>query len=199
VSHDLKEKEEIHKKRCDLIGRVNMIVGTLAGVHVQHQLRVLQSQCHFYGAEAWHLTDTNVKTFHSAFNRGIRRLMHLPYATHTRFLPELSGLPHSKDSIANRLVKFYGTMLNNDNDHISYIARIGLNNAQSIIGSNLSCLARNYGVPVDISSIQKLSSNICDKGDLTAVQAIKDCLEECLPNFFTPEDKRHFLTELCEY
>ena len=197
MSHDLKEKEEVCKKKCDLIGRVNLITGTLPGVHMDYQLKVLRSQCHFYGSEAWHLSDVNIKTFHTTFNRGVRRIMHLPYATHIRFLPELSGLPHSKDSIATRTVNLYNTMLQSDNDHISYIARIGINNAQSIIGSNLKLLSREYEIPTGNLHQHKLKSNACDQDGLAAVRAVKDCLEKCLPAFLTPEDQSHLMTELC--
>ena len=123
--------------------------------------------------------------------------MHLSYATHTRFLPELSGLPLSKDSIATRTVKLYNTMLQSDNDHISYVARIGINNAQSIIGSNLKLLSREYSIPIDNLHRHKLRSNACDLNGLACVRAVKDCLQKCLPAFLTPEDQSHLLKELC--
>jgi hypothetical protein len=198
VSHDLSETEEISKKKCDLIGRVNAIVGGLTGVNMKSHLKILQSQCSFYGAQAWHLRDSSVRSFHSTFNRCIRRIMNLPYATHTRFLPELSGLPHSKDSIANRMMKLYITMWKSSNEHVSFIAKRGRSCAHSIIGSNLRTLSREYSTPIESLPQTKLRSNICSQQDLTTVAAVKDIVHGNLPVFFTSEERTQMLHELCE-
>ena len=106
VSNNLKESEEINKKKCNLIGKTNLIIGNLCGVSAMSLVNVFRSQCSMYGAQAWCLSDSSVRTFHSTFNRCIRRILELPYATHTRFLPELSGIPNSKDSEVNLLLSF---------------------------------------------------------------------------------------------
>ena len=50
VASDLKETDEILKKKSDLVGRANLIIGSLGGVNVQSKLKVMQTQCSFYGA-----------------------------------------------------------------------------------------------------------------------------------------------------
>ena len=198
VSCDLRETEEIRRKKGDLIGRVNVIAGTLVGVSCELQLKVLRSQCHYYGSETWSLSDPNVKLLHTAVNKGVRRLMNLPYATHTRFLPVLSGLPSAKDSIANRFVKMYLTMLQSSNDHVSFVARRGRVCAHSIIGSNLRMLSRDYSVPIDSLGLVRLRSP-CNIQDMSTVQAIRDCLNGQLPDFFTEAENKELFINLCEH
>ena len=96
ISHDLNEKTEIMKKKCDMIGRVNVITANLSGAPPNVRTKVFQTQCTFYGAQAWCLNDPNVKQFYTMYNRCIRRLMKLPYATHTRFLEGITGLKNFK-------------------------------------------------------------------------------------------------------
>ena len=198
VSNNLKETQEINNKRGDIIGRVNVIVGSLTGVNTSSQLKVLRSQCHFHGSEAWHLRDYSVKTFYSTVNRAIRRIMHLPFATHTRFLQPLSGLPLSKDSIANRFVKMHHKMLVSENPHISFIARRGQSCAHTIIGTNLSLLSRQYDIPVPNLLNVRLQSNALTESDNSTVQAVKDTIQGLLPDFFTSEEIGELLTKLCQ-
>jgi hypothetical protein len=199
VSHDLRETEEISRKKCDLIGRVNVIVGSLPGVSVAAQLKVMQSQCNFYGSQAWLLGDASVRTFHTTFNRCIRRVMCLPYTTHTRFLPELSGLRHSKDSIASRFVKLYSAMLKSDNEHVEFVAKRGRQCARSIIGSNLRVLSRDYNTSVDSLAQTRLQSNTCSLEDISTIQAMKDIISGQLPDFLTSEEAKVLLCRLCEH
>jgi hypothetical protein len=98
LSSDLSESREVSKKRSDFIGRINGLIGTLQSIQLSSIIKVFQSQCCFYyGSEAWNLADGNIQKFHTAFNRGVRRILHLPAMTHTRYLPGISGIPDENE------------------------------------------------------------------------------------------------------
>ena len=172
---------------------------------MQSKLKAMQTQCNFYGAQAWCLSDATGKTFYSTCNHCISRIMNLPYKTRTRFLPELSGIPHAKDSIACRIMNLYVTMWSCDIEYVNFIAKKGIHCGQSIIGNNLRLLSRKYRVTFDTLGHIKLQSNMlnvhlimCSNEDMVAIQAITDMNSKTIPDFFTEEDFHILLNDLCD-
>ena len=80
IQSNLSEEKEVQMKRADLIGRTNVVLGTLSGLQNDVINKVFQSQCcHFYGAQAWNLTDPAISKFVTMYNRCVRRMLGLPH------------------------------------------------------------------------------------------------------------------------
>ena len=66
IRSDLKECDDISRKRGDLIGRVNNLSLTLPKADYCVIRNVFNSKCsHLYGCEAWDLRDIMVKKFYT--------------------------------------------------------------------------------------------------------------------------------------
>ena len=78
---------------------------------------------HFYGAQAWNLTDSAIKDFQVMWNRCIRRVLDVHFATHTRYLPHLRGTKTALDQISERFVKLVNTMQNSNNPKVKTLYR----------------------------------------------------------------------------
>ena len=105
VDSDLRETTEIRHTRGDLIGRVNTMMANLGKCPDKVTRKVFNTQCgHFYGAQAWNLTNSAIKDFQVMWNRCIRRVLEVHFATHTGYLPHLIGTKTALDQISERFV-----------------------------------------------------------------------------------------------
>ena len=146
ISSQLSEEDEINFKKGELISKCNMLLANMSNVTEEVKMKVFQSQCcSFHGSQAWHLRDKLVQSFHKLYNRCIRRVLQIPYATHTAFLPHLSGYGLSLDRINRMFLKLYQTMITSDNIKVRSVAQMALYNAQSLIGNNIMYCQKLYG------------------------------------------------------
>ncbi len=52
--------------------------------------KAFNTQCaHLYGVPAWDFSDVLMKDFQIMWNRCVRTILQLPYATHAIFLPQI--------------------------------------------------------------------------------------------------------------
>ena len=136
IMHNLNEKREILFKRSDLVCRTNVLLSQFGSMHHSVLLKIFMSQCaHIYGCQSWILHDRNVRLYYTMFNKCIRRLLKLPFKTHTSFLPLLSHNAPVGSLIANRMLKFINKMSRLDSK-VGFLARKSLLNQSSIIAQN---------------------------------------------------------------
>jgi len=136
IMYNLSEQKEINVKRGDLVGRTNVILSNLAFVSPEVKVKIFMAQCaHFYGCQAWNLGDPSVKSFCTMYNRCVRRILDVPYRTHTRYIPVLTGRASAVQLIRDRSSKFIDCLLKHET-HISFLARLALADHRSILCSN---------------------------------------------------------------
>ncbi len=202
---DLKETDEIVKKRGDLIGRINNIAVTFPNAHDRVIRELFNSKAaHLYGCEAWDQTDPSIDKFYKAWNRGVRRLFHLPYDTHTRFLKEFTKTPHVKDQVLIRFYKMVQTMATSDNDRVSFLTRYMMVDARSIIGKNFSEISSHFNMELNYiktgpkSLYFKQERNAADLQTVMMVQELRETLQGTLllPRFGR-EEITDMITSLC--
>ena len=200
LSSDISECKEISKKRSEFIGRVNGLLGTLKSVQVKSLMKVFQSQCcYYYGVEAWNLRNPDVNKFHTAFNRGVRRLLQLPPRTHTRLLPEISGIPLSVDSVSLRCVRLYRSMAKSENSRVKFMYDYANDSKMTIIGNNLDFIRTLYEFrESELPNVKScFVSKPCDTVDQPAITAIKDLLFGHLDGIYNDIERCVLLHDLC--
>ena len=105
--YKLSEEREIVLKRGDLVCRVNGKLAKLRFVSRKVIMKLFSSRCaHFYGCQAWCLDDKNISMFYTMCNLCVRRLLQVPYRTHTKLIPYLTGRPSTEAQVAGRMRKF---------------------------------------------------------------------------------------------
>ena len=112
LTYNLSEQSEINYKRGDLAGRVNSLKAKLPLTDDSISIKLFTSQCcHLYGCEIWNVCDQAIKLFVTMHNRSVRRILNLPYTTHTAYLPCISGGRPITEQIHNRISKFSEKLL----------------------------------------------------------------------------------------
>ena len=181
---NLGESDEILNKKGDFIGRINTIIANFPLCPDSVAMSLLRTQCcHMYGCQAWNLADRKVNEFHNTWNRGVRRLLNLPYQTHRRFLPQIAGMQNSESQVFKRVVKLAQSMCVSDNQIVRYVGQRGTNNADTILGQNLRYISRACDVPVHrlYTSKRLLNTKLsCSQDDICAIKAIQDIRQKCV-------------------
>ena len=183
ISYNLSEQKEIETKRGDLVGRVNFVLARYGGLPTPILRRIFNSQCcHFYGAQAWLLSDPAVNRFHTMYNRCLRRIFQLPATTHTRYLPLINRVPSSINQVSNRCQKIEQSMISIDNPTVRSVTRMLLSMSHSILKRN--SVYRN-----------SLNCNPLTDDDLAIVTAIVELIND--DTVFEEREATEFANFLC--
>ena len=136
------------------------------------------------------------------WNRCSRRILKLPYKTHTRFLPQLLGMPSSMEQIMSRFVNVVKVMLCSDNRTVNYLAKHCIARSGSIMNINLFQTCTETGLEIEqllnCSKRCKITANKyqCSFEDLCAIKAVKELKNDNL-NDWTIADCVNFLNFIC--
>ena len=191
IQYNLSEEADVAAKRRDFYGRVNVLRSLLSDAPEKVILRIFTSKCcHFYGVQAWRLSDKHVGQFYTAWNRAVRLILNLHPATHTRFLPVFAGW-----DIKIRITKSSLGLITNMKSHkdrfVHFIGNQGSHNMQSIIGEN------ENSIPTKLHS-QTLTDR--DKADLSVVMELRRCVNgEMTINNFNFIEFKDIIMSICVY
>ena len=165
--------------------------------------------CFYYGSQLWPLYSNSFNNVCTKWRKAIRRMWNLPYNTHCGLLPLVSEQCPIEISLSCRFIKFLKTLLNSDNDTVSYVARIQSQNCRSIFGQNIRHVIVNYNLSwyemekYTTNAIKKHMNNkyMSDLNDnyISYAGVIRDIVldDERLNNFLTEEETNHMLRFVC--
>ena len=141
------------------------------------KLKLFKSYCSsMYGAELWALNSAYIKTFCVAWRKVRRRILQLPYNSHSYFLSILSDTLPVYEEICKRSVKFIAISLVSSCQLVksiaSYCVLFGRN--KSLLGTNalLCCERYNWSLSELVSNPEQfkyLSFNCWQFDNLSAV------------------------------
>jgi hypothetical protein len=150
ITPDLSENLEITRKLGVFYGGVNNLCSTFKNIGTKHTLKLFYSYCcHFYGSQAWRLRDKNINRIFTAWNKSVRHICKLPPTTHTYYLSYIIGQLHISDDICLRTRKMILTMLNSENDSVSFLTRSNINNYNSLLGDNWNFIKKQLNIHDD--------------------------------------------------
>ena len=144
--------------------------------------KLFYTYCHsFYGSQMWSLNKQCITTLYTAWNKAVRRMLCLPYATHRNLLGPILNIPHISKQLCNRFNTLHINMLNSKNVLVKNMVKRSIINVNSSIGSNILFIYNQQSPSVDH----------------TVVTAICDCIDGNMPGVFTVLEISQFLEDLC--
>ena len=142
----------------------------------------------------------NVQDFHTMWNRCLRRILHVSNKTHVRYLPHLSGIPHSTSQMFSRFLKMVHCMLASENTLVRFIAKNGQQDSDSIIGKNLQHISRmtlkNRWDILRHCNVRELDVYPCTPHDLITIKTIKELICSNIPQW-QKEEIEDFVDFIC--
>ena len=112
-------------------------------------IRLFQTYCSsHYGSVLWQLNGRGFSSFCISWNKGVRRVLGIPYKTHTALLGPIIDSCHVSIVLVKRFCKFVDSMLTSDNEIVRVIITNAIVSAQSPIGMNIAILRNMYAIRV---------------------------------------------------
>ena len=118
----------------------------------------------------------------------MRRILGLPYNTHTRFLDDLSSMKHVKHILKCRFAKFVNALESSQNEKVVKLFGMCKDNTQSPTGLNIARIKHEYNVNTcnrqvlpslrDLNN-RYLSSNTLDIDDEWKIPIMKELIDTC--------------------
>ena len=207
IMYNLSETEDVRMKKCDLFNRVNSVVATLGTCPDNVLRKIFSTQCaHLYGTVIWSFSDKSVVDYITAWNRSVRRLFHLPYQTHRRFLPLILETPGVTDQIYYRFLKMCQTMNVSKNVKVKYLYNVCMLNARSIVRNNLNVIENRLGIKLEkvlsdgISLLKGAYLNEMSETDMVHFSMISELRDgNFLVNGFSHDEIKTFIDFICTF
>ncbi|ELU10684.1 hypothetical protein CAPTEDRAFT_191048 [Capitella teleta] len=116
VTRFVMDDDDCALKASRFIGQVNRLLGNFGFLSSDVRSRLFTAYfTSFYGAQLWTLGSSSWTKVIVAWMKAVRRVLKLPYQTHTWLLPVLLGRPPLQCSLECRFVRFYATMEQSSN------------------------------------------------------------------------------------
>ena len=104
--------------------------------------------CAFYGSQLWPLWHNSVNSICAKWRTALRRIWHLPYATHCALVPLIAECIPRDVSLDIRFIKFYRNASRSDNDVIKYLANRAILSYESPMGTNIRFIMSKYVINI---------------------------------------------------
>ena len=150
IDCELSDVADSNSKKGHFIASVNWFVSHFSGqVPLDCYLRLFQTYCSsHYGSVLWKLNGKGFSSFCISWNKGVRRVMGIPYKTHIALLGPIIDSCHVSIVLVKRFCKFVDSMLTSDNEIVKVIITKAIASAQSPIGMNTAILRNSYDIHV---------------------------------------------------
>ena len=107
VDATLSDSVDCRYKRSMFIGYVNKLISKFGYLQPKVLLNLFNTYCcSFYGSSIWGLHSNGFNSCVTAWNIGVRKILGLPYTTHTWMLGPLTNSVHMKYKLFIRDLKF---------------------------------------------------------------------------------------------
>ena len=104
--------------------------------------------CSWYGCQSWDLYGPDVDRMQIEWNKAVRRVLRIPYQTHTNLLPLLIKADTFLVQFRRRIAKFVNSFLVAENDYVSYVGELARYNSYGVLGRNLTRVLLNDDNPI---------------------------------------------------
>ena len=102
---------------------------------------------HFSGSCIWKLESEEASHLFASWNKNIKLIYKLPWATHRWILEEITGC-NLKVMLSARFIKFVNGIMKSNKPAIKFLLSVMMNDVRSTTGSNMRSIQRHTGVQV---------------------------------------------------
>ncbi len=146
IRSDMRDSDDIQHKRGDFIVWINNLIVNFGKCRHMVKQNIFNSQySHVYGCESWNHMELWVDNLEGLGIMVFEEFFSLPYITHTRFLNLLIDRPYVTDQMLRQFYKMILSMLHNENDRLTYLTQIMIEDSCSIITCNMQVICKQYG------------------------------------------------------
>jgi len=90
ITSSLSDKQDVCFRRNCFVGQVNNVICFFSKLHCSTITKLFQTYCNSrYGCELWSLYDNSINELDVAWRKAVRRVLNVPYDTHSNLIPVL--------------------------------------------------------------------------------------------------------------
>jgi hypothetical protein len=143
-------EQQCRKILCEFYARANALLASFRSFDLNILLYLFNMYCcPLYGILCSSLSDNNMGGLYVAWNKVVRKMLRLPYRTHTVLLPQIMASPHIKFSIFGRFLKFAYHNINSKNTLVRSVAASACRRRTSLFGANLAFVLSQQDVTIE--------------------------------------------------
>ena len=147
------DNDDVTYRRNCLVGQANNVLCFFNKVDMLVRLNLFKSYCSsMYGCELWALNNDSAELFCVAWRKALRRVLNLPYNTHSHLLPILADTIPIFDDICKRSARFITSCLFSPSRLVQSVAwhSVVFGKFSSPLGSNAMLCCLRYGWSLDL-------------------------------------------------
>ena len=143
----------------------------------------------------WKINSLYFKNVCICWNKAVRRILNVPYTTHTWMLGPILNQTHISTQLIKRCIRFLFGMASSHNIIVYTCYNNAIGNANTPMGSNIAYFRDKYGI--ELNSLSKNITNLVSEPKLNteqliAIQHLRDLLDiqnnVCTLDNFSVED-----------
>jgi hypothetical protein len=108
--------------------------------------------CHFSGCQIWDLFSQGAEKFYGTYNRSVKVMADLPYATHRYLIEPVSGQQHMSTTVMRNFLQFISKVRQSPKPVLRQMYSIAKDDVRTTTGSNL----RNILLLTNLTSVDEL-------------------------------------------
>ena len=194
---------DIKVKTAKFIDKNNSLCQEFYFVHPQTKVRLNNIyNSHFTGSQLWKFGTRQLEKLMATYNRSIKIMYDLPWATHRYLMEPLSGLPHVSRILVRRYLSFIDKIRNSSKLALKQLLETAQSDVRLTTGHNL----RTIMLLAEMNRIEDLEAgktdfdyHPVDKADHWRIDFIKELVDVKHDDLVIPGLEKNELEEILEY
>lgn len=184
VSSDISDVKDCILKRSQFIGSVNKMMGNYGHVPLDMLCSLFRTYCcSLYGSELWGCNSDGFMKCVIAWNKAMRRILHVPKCTHRWLLGPLSGQINIVEHLHVKTLRYINICIRHENPVVRLVGNRALVSARSPMGANVAYLKHHYSIEFEqhlqtqikcIAELHKLDVEQC--AILNVLEELHNCI-----------------------
>ena len=160
---------------------------------------------HYFGSVLWDLFSPGAQSMEATYNKSVKVMLDLPFATHRSLIEPLTGNMHIKLVLIERFLGFMEKISKSGKKALNMLRIEAMSDVRSVTGSNyrniMLLLGKNRVEDVKMADTDKLSYHKLEKEEHWKIDIIKEIIdikaEELIVPGFDNEEIETILHHLC--
>ena len=191
-------------KNAMYVGKNNELNQEFKFAHPETKLTINKIyNLHLSGSPLWNLFGPGARNIESSYNRSVKVMMDLPYATHRSLIKPLTKERHLRNVLISRFLTFMELITKSKKQRIKMLMENAIKDVRSVTGANLRNIMLLMGKTsvgeikrVDVENINYFK---LDEKESWKVQCIQEIIEAKNNRVEIPGFEREELQEMLNY
>ena len=197
---------DIKVKRAQYIDKCNTLSQEFSFAHPSTKVNLNSIyNCHFTGSQLWGFGSREMEKLESTFNKSIKIMYDLPWATHRYFIEPLTGRPHLRKLLMKRYLAFISKIENSKKESLRKLLKLAKSDVRTTTGGNLRLIMMQSGMgsvdDLNVIDAESIEYHTIPEGETWRLEMLKELIEAKQGELQVPgmrkDDMDHIMNYIC--